>query len=296
MDFRGRRAQGARVVPDRTPAAAEPAAWTLRTALSLDEVNLRLADLRRGGLLGVVEEQGLVTVYLARRVDGLGVDGTWEPVAHRDWTAEWREGLEPVTIGAITVAPPWRRDDVPATGHVLVIEPGRAFGTGHHETTAACLGALQELDVRTKRVLDVGTGSGVLALAAALLGAGEVVAVDVDPVAVSTARANARVNGLPVDVRHGSLRAAGNRSFDVVTANLDTTTLTALAEGLAATLADDGTLVASGIAAGRQDPVIAALADAGLLVTPRPGREWVLLSCAHGEAGQGKAPGLRPGP
>lgn len=281
MDLRGRRAQGARVAPDRaTPEAAEPAAWALRTALSLDEVNLRLADLRRGGLLGVVEERGVVTVYLVRRVDGPGLDGAWEPVAHRDWTAEWRKGLEPVTVGDVTVAPPWRRDDVPATGHGLVIEPGQAFGTGHHETTAACLGALQELDVRAKRVLDVGTGSGVLALAAALLGAAEVVAVDVDPVAVATARANARLNGLSVDVRHGSLPAAGNRPFDVVTANLDTVTLTGLADGLAATLADGGTLVASGIGAGCQDPVAAALADVGLLVTPRPGREWVLLRCS----------------
>lgn len=290
-----------------TPEAAEPAAWALRTELPLDEVERPLAHLWRGGLLGIVEEQGVVTVYLTRRVDGLDVDGAWEPVAHRDWTAEWRKGLEPVTVGAVTVAPPWRRDDVPAGGHRLVVEPGQAFGTGHHETTAACLGALQELDVRDRRVLDVGTGSGVLALTAALLGAAEVVAVDVDPMAVATARANAQVNGLFVDVRPGSLAAAGDRPFDVITANLDTLTLTGLADGLAAALADDGTLVASGIGIGRQGPVAAALADVGLVVTPRPGHEWVLLRCTpargsrtgepgHRTGAQDKAPGLRPGP
>ncbi|MBW3602045.1 MAG: 50S ribosomal protein L11 methyltransferase [Actinobacteria bacterium] len=266
-------------------------------------MNLRLADLRRGGLLGVVEERGATTVYLTRRVDGLGVDGAWEPVARRDWAAEWREGLEPVTVGAVTVAPPWRRDDVTGAGHVVVIQPGQAFGTGHHQTTRACLGALQELAVRGRRVLDVGTGSGVLALAAALLGAAQVVAVDVDPVAVAAARSNARDNGLSVDVRHGSLSAAGDRPFDILTANLDTAAITCLAGGLAAALADDGTLVASGIEAGRQRPVTAALVDAGLRVTTRRDREWVLLRCRPRRGtvrdtapGRGRAPGVRPGP
>jgi ribosomal protein L11 methyltransferase len=134
---------------------------------------------------------------LAGRVDtyldglrALGLDAgrhaRLEPLADADWAAAWREHFRPIAVGrTLLVAPPW---DIPATSDriVLAIEPGRAFGTGHHGTTAGCLELLETLVAtdRPKRVIDLGTGSGILAIAAAKLGVAEVLACDTDPDAV----------------------------------------------------------------------------------------------------------------
>lgn len=263
----------------RPSRRAATAAWALHTDVSLDDVNLHLAALEDAGLLGAVEEDGKATVYLPAPVE-LALAGRWEPVGDRDWNEAWKAGLEPVTVGAVTIIPPWRPPPE-ASGAVLVIEPAQAFGTGHHETTTGCLAALQELDLAGRRVLDVGTGTGVLALAAVRLGAGTVVAVDTDPLAVTAARGNAARNSLPLDVRVGSVEAAGSAPYDVVVANLDTATLTRVAVQLAAALAADGTLVVSGVGVERQAQALAALQGAGLAVAARPGREWTVLVAAR---------------
>jgi ribosomal protein L11 methyltransferase len=246
--------------------------WALRTALDLETVNLHLAVLLDAGLLGMVEQDGVATAYFPAPVEDLPVEGGWDEVAERDWLAVWREGLDAVTVGALTITPPW----IDAGLGAIVIEPGQAFGTGHHETTTGCLAALQELDLDGRAVLDVGTGSGILAIAAARLGAGRVVAIDVDPLAVGAARGNAARNGAAVEVSEGSVEVAPGR-FDVLVANLDTTTLSGLAGGLAQRLAPGGTLVASGVSIERQDEALAALDAAGLAALVRPGREWVVL-------------------
>jgi len=253
----------------------EPAAWALRTRLDLEDLSVHLPALEAAGLLGIVEEGGRATAYLPARVEVPGVDGEWEPVPDRDWHERWKASIAPVTVGAVTIVPPW----LPApdgAGIVLVIEPGQAFGTGHHETTTGCLAALQELDLDGRSVLDVGTGSGVLAIAAARLGASRVVGVDTDPVAVEAATVNADLNVVEVTVGLGSLDAVEG-VFDVVVANLDTSTLSALAGALAARVAHPGTLVASGVSIERRAEAEHALATAGLPVLTRPGHEWAVL-------------------
>ena len=117
------------------------------------------------------------------------VDGGWED--------KWRAFHRPVRVGRLWVGPPWEQRDDDALA--VVIDPGRAFGTGSHATTQLCLAALQELEPRS--LLDVGCGSGVLAVAAALLGFSPVVAVDVEAPSVDATRANAVVNGVTLDVR-----------------------------------------------------------------------------------------------
>ncbi len=259
--------------------------WALHTDLTLDEVNLHLAALDEAGVLGIAEQDGAATVYLRHRVELLPVAGHWERIAPRDWNAEWRVGFQPVTVGDITVSAPWH--DIQGTSRItLVIEPAQAFGTGHHETTTACLAALQALDVRGRSVFDVGTGTGVLALAAKALGADVVLAVDVDPLAVEAASANAARHDCDVEVRLGSADAAQGGLFDVVVANIDTATLTRLAPALAAATAPDGSFVGSGISNERADEAVAALRRAGLRdVRAEPGDEWTLLLARGPQAG-----------
>lgn len=271
-------------------ADAAPSAWALHTDASLEEVNRLLPTLEAAGVLGLVEENGMTTVYLPTPVDDLPLEGRWEAVADVDWSAAWKAGLDPVTVGAVTVAPPWA-----ARPGDLVVDPGQAFGTGHHETTTACLEALQRLGAPGASVeglasgasrldcsvLDVGTGSGVLAIAAARLGAPAVVAVDTDPASVAASRRNAEANGVAVDVRQGSVDVVGGR-FELVLANLDTSTVTRLAAELVDRVAPGGALVVSGVSNEREEEATAALRAAGAAPTTHRGREWTTLVARPG--------------
>lgn len=267
-----------------------PAAWALHTDVSLEEVNRCLPALEAAGVLGLVEEDGTTTVYLPSPAEDLPLEGRWEPVADVDWSAAWKADLDPVTVGAVTVAPPWA-----ARPGDLVIDPGQAFGTGHHETTTACLDALQRLGAPHASVeelasgaarlecsvLDVGTGSGVLAIAAARLGAPVVVAVDTDPASVAASRHNADANGVAVDVRQGSVDVASG-PFGLVVANLDTAMVSRLAPQLVERVVPGGALVVSGISNEREEEATAALRAAGVSPTTHRGREWTTLVARPG--------------
>jgi ribosomal protein L11 methyltransferase len=253
--------------------------WALRTELDLEGLNEHLPALEEAGLLGIAEEEGRATAYFGARPDALPVDGRWEEIPDTDWHAAFRDSISPVTVGACTIAPPWLAEPGPGT---IVIEMGQAFGTGHHETTTGCLAALQELDLAGRSVLDVGTGTGLLAIAAALLGAELVVGCDTDPLATEAAAENAARNGVDLELHTGSLEAVPPGSFDVVVANLDTTTISGLASDLVARLAPRGHLVASGVSIERRAEAIAAFEAAGLPVLDRAGAEWVVLTGVRG--------------
>lgn len=188
---------------------------------------------------------------------------TVRPVEERDWMEAWKAGYVPQRIGRVVVVPSWL-DEPLARGEIaLRLDPGMAFGTGLHPTTRGCLALLQEVDPMPPHVLDVGSGSGILGLAALLLGAERVTAVDTDPLAVEATRANAATNGLSerMTVRAGTLPvdAAELGTFPLVTANLVAALLVELAPRLAAHLEPEGSLLASGIIAPRVDEVLAAL-------------------------------------
>jgi ribosomal protein L11 methyltransferase len=208
--------------------------------------------------------------------------GRWEEEPDDDWLTAWREGLEPVRVGALVVAAPWHAPTDAA--RVIVIDPRMAFGTGHHPTTRLCLAAIQELVGGGGTVLDVGTGSGVLAIAAALLGAERVLAVDTDPEATAEARRNVRENlgidGDRVEVLTGSLTdVVDGAAFDLVVANLVTAAVADLAGELVSVLRPGGHLVVSGVATERATAVIAALERAGAApVSVRRERGWVAIT------------------
>ena len=222
-------------------------------------------------------------------VFGLAPMGELEvrPIVERDWLEAWREHYRPLVVGRFLVKPTWI--DVPSDGRLVVeLDPGLAFGTGLHPTTQQALQAMSRLDLAGRSVLDVGTGSGILALAAIAAGASRVVAVDVDPVAVRAARDNvARANaarGNPadaargdVDVREGSARDVSG-TFDVVLANIVAKVIVTLASELRTRTAPAGTLVVAGIIQDAEAETIAALERAGLRVSERDVQgDWVSL-------------------
>jgi len=171
-------------------------------------------------------------------------------VPDEDWAARSQASLTAITVGHIIVAPPWDVPPHPASGarpYVIVIEPSMGFGTGHHATTRLCLQALQAVEVAGRAVVDVGTGSGVLALAAARLGARDVLGVDADVDALVNARDNAARNDLgAVRFERADLRSGPTPAADLVLANLTGGLLTAQAATLLAAVRPGGHLVISG--------------------------------------------------
>jgi len=156
-----------------------------------------------------------------------------------------------------------------------------AFGTGLHPTTETCLLLLEELVRSGERVLDLGTGSGILSLAAVGLGAGSVLAMDVEQVAVETARANVAGYG-HIAVKQGSLPLPAPETFDLVLANIIARVLIELASELRSVLRPNGKLLASGIIAEREAEVLAAFASAGLAVERRvQSGDWVTIVAVH---------------
>lgn len=178
-------------------------------------------------------------------------------VPDEDWARRSQQNLKAVTVDGLVIAPPW---DVPGPGvstaaegrdlPVVVIEPSTGFGTGHHATTRLCLRLLQQLELRGARVVDVGTGSGVLALAAWKLGAGDIVAVDNDPDALDNARSNIARNGAggAIDVIRDELGQLKMAPADVVLANLTAALLVRHVVALVEMIRRRGYLVLSGFA------------------------------------------------
>lgn len=197
------------------------------------------------------------------------------------WTDAWKEHYVPQRVGRVVIVPSWIDEPVAPDEVRIRLDPGMAFGTGLHPTTRGCLSLLQELGPMPARVLDVGCGSGILALAALALGADRAVGLDTDPLAVDATRTNAERNGLGgrIEARAGTLAAEPEDApYPLVLANLVAAVLVELAERLASHLEPGGTLLASGIIVGRADEVVEALQSAGLrVVARRDDGEWVSL-------------------
>ena len=181
-------------------------------------------------------------------------------IEDEEWARRSQSGLRAVRVGRLTIAPPWDTSAADAGTHTIVIDPSTGFGTGHHETTRLCLALLQEIDLNGRRVIDVGTGSGVLALAAARLGAAEVVGIDDDPDALRNAAENVERNGAErtLSLVQADIAAFSGAPADVVSANLTAAVLMRNATALANLVASNGTLIASGFAPDEIEAVVAA--------------------------------------
>ena len=210
-----------------------------------------------------------------------------EVIEAQDWNATWEASLEPIEAGAFVVAPSWA-DLAPTNRHVLRVDPKMSFGTGYHESTRLCLRLLSEhppeaadsasgAEASGATVLDVGTGTGVLALAALMLGAESAWGVDVDPWSVPNAEENAERNGFAerFTVREGSLEVAPEGPYDLVLANILKSTILPMLPDLVARLASGGDMVLAGILRTERDEVVEACEAAGLaLAAEATENEW----------------------
>ncbi|MBA2701047.1 MAG: 50S ribosomal protein L11 methyltransferase [Chloroflexi bacterium] len=244
-------------VPARDPVAAEAAAAQVAEALG----HLQAFGLRRIG-------------ELRTRI-----------VLEEDWAAAWKAYFPVLRVGRrLVIRPTWRRHRRAPDEVVVALDPGMAFGTGLHPTTRLCLAMLETLadrgGVEGGRVLDVGCGSGILAIAALRLGAAVALGIDTDPIAIEATTANARRNRLSrrLTARAGSLPSQAP-PHDVVLANLIAGLLVRLAADLAAELTNAGTLLASGIFIDREADVRRGFERAGLEVADRALEgDWVALA------------------
>ena len=203
-----------------------------------------------------------------------------EEVLEEDWALAWRAYFTPLHIGRLVIKPSWH-DCAPEPGEtVLELDPGQAFGTGHHPTTRMCLLLLEKYLRPGMEVLDLGTGSGILALAAARLGARSVLALDTDALAVKAARENVRKNSLTgaIKVRKGTLDPRWG-CFDIIVANLTARTILERLPALSSALNGGGLLIAGGIIEDREDEVEKGLLGAGLKLQEKAEEgEWRTLA------------------
>jgi ribosomal protein L11 methyltransferase len=200
-------------------------------------------------------------------------------VPDEDWARRSQENLQPVTVGRLTIVPSPQPLALSPDSIAIVIAPSMGFGTGHHATTRLCLAALQTLDLSNSFVLDAGTGSGVLAIAAARLGAGRALGIDHDTDAVQSALENLEFNpdARGVEFVVDDLRTMALPPADVVTANLTGVLLVASAPSLLNTLRTGGTLIASGLLSHERDEVVQAL-EGTKIVWEREEDGWVGLA------------------
>ena len=264
-----------------------------------DALIQRLTD---AGCLGVIEQDEAITAYFPETVD-IGtitkdlslLEALFDKsdmvqsfsfshtlIPEQDWNESWKKGFTPLDVGErFTILPPWEKK---REGRInLIIDPGMAFGTGHHETTRSCLVLMEKYDQKVAKegFLDLGTGTGLLAIAAFRLGYRHVVAIDTDPLAVEAAKTNSALNRIDgLEIREGSI-ADLNETYDFIAANIISDVLVQIAPSLPAHLKPGGIAVLSGILRGQESEVIEAITRTGLklLEQYRDGK-WVSLVLA----------------
>ncbi len=207
-------------------------------------------------------------------------------VDEEDWANNWKAYFKPMAVGEkLLVCPSWEPVPDGNARAVLRIDPGMAFGTGTHHTTRMCLELLEANIMPGKLVADLGCGSGILSIAASLMGAAETYAIDIDPVATKVAAENAALNGIDMNkyfIRNGDIledeafrRDVSKRKYDVVMANIVANVIIAFAPVIPSLMKDDGVFIASGIIDDRLDEVLSALSVNGMeILEIRSGEDW----------------------
>lgn len=244
---------------------------------------------RIAALLPMEADLDILLACLRNAVGAAGLRGVRvEPVADRDWAAAGRTAHGPLEFGdRLCICPSWAQP--PAGKQVLTLDPGLAFGTGAHATTALCLEWIAARDLDGRTVIDYGCGSGVLALAAAKLGAAGVRAVDIDPVAVAVTAENALKNGLGDRITAGFPDVAEAAPVDLLMANILFGPLIDLAPRFAALVKPDGEIALAGLLSTQAEACLGRYVRWFNMAPPRYRGEWALLAgCRRGRDGEGE--------
>jgi ribosomal protein L11 methyltransferase len=242
-----------------------------------------IADLWEAGVAGIVETTTGLRAFFEEEAGREALQarfgGTLEAAEERDWVAESRDLLQPMLAGSrFYLVPEWRDDPAPEGRMRIRINSGLAFGTGAHETTRLCLEALEDLVRPGITVVDVGTGSGILAEAASRLGAARVIACDIDPQAVAVARANFDYAGLDIELFEGSIQGVETGVADLTIGNISPEWLGTLARDWERVTKPGGNVLLSGLEAEDLPRVRERLAAAGLAIQDiRAENEWRAL-------------------
>ncbi|MEG2353372.1 MAG: 50S ribosomal protein L11 methyltransferase [Clostridium sp.] len=201
-------------------------------------------------------------------------------VNEEDWENNWKQYYKPTKVGEkIVVKPIWEEYEEKQGELIVELDPGMAFGTGTHETTRMCIKGLEKHVRESSTVFDIGTGSGILAITAAKLGAKEVIGVDLDPVAVDSAKQNVSFNNVSnIDIRYGNLMEVVQGKADVVVANIIADIIMFLAEDVKNFVKEGGRFISSGIILDRKDDVINKLTECGFNIEEvNIEGEWVCI-------------------
>ncbi len=268
----------------------EAAAWEIAHIDLIDEE--LLARDRTKAIIHIYispeENPAEALAFLSERLTSEGIEHTLgsAQVCEDDWANNWKKYFKPLPVGEkLIISPTWEPAAETDGRAVLSIDPGMAFGTGGHDTTRLVLETLEKYITPGVDVLDVGCGSGILSIAALLLGAGSATGVDIDPLAVRTAVENGELNGFvppQYTMTQGDLATAVTGSYRVVVANIVADAIIMLSKDASRFLAEVGVYIVSGIIDTREQDVLAALAACNLTVKER--REsggWLCLVCVR---------------
>lgn len=222
------------------------------------------------------------------RFSGYETEG--DTVHEQDWVNEYKKHFKVCRLtDSIVIRPSWEKEENVTAEFgpdkkILILDPGMAFGTGSHETTSLCAGFLEEYGCSGKKVMDVGTGSGILAMAASLLGAEKVLGIDIDPTACQVAEENVRINKCEdtVEIREGDLTEGVDFDADIICANLMADLVCMLSAHVKEHLRKDGIFFSSGILTEKKDTVASAIEDAGMkIIETREKGEWCAIAAVY---------------
>ena len=229
--------------------------------------------------LRILKEQlGKISAFLDI---GKGFD-SWKYVQDQDWENEWKKDYKAFRISdRVVICPSWETFEASPSDVVVSLDPGSAFGTGTHETTSTCAVILDDVIKGGEKVLDLGTGSGILAIICKKLGAGEIDAVDIDKLAVDVAVDNCEINGCPdIQCYVGELKNVRSSDYDIIVANIIADVIASIACDIPPRLAPGGKFICSGIINTKKEMVEKALADSGFkILRVEEKNDWMAYEC-----------------